>query len=164
MKQAMASAHDDDARVSERFSVATKGLSTDRFVKAFIAELVLADIQAIPPRDSEVRRGLSHVVEKIDTYVRELLENGVSISDARPWIEASNQLRLSPTGGVENWERAFRAAQLTFTQIGNPSYEIVTFVIDKPRAKSELANLDKQQLSFVHDIATTFVEQVHGRA
>lgn len=79
----------------------TIGLSTDRLVKAFIAELVLNDIKAITPRSNEVRRGLKSVVEKIDRYVEDLLNRGVSISGARPWIEAGNSLRQSPTGGVE---------------------------------------------------------------
>lgn len=151
-----------DAQNTKGVGVATKGLSTDRLVKAFIAELVLNDIKAIPPRSNEVRRGLKSVVEKIDRYVEDLLNRGVSISEARPWIEAGNQLRLSPTGGVENWERAFRSAQLTFTQIGNPSYEIVTFIIDKPRAESELKSLDQEQSAFVHEMANAYVEQVHG--
>ena len=144
--------------------MAPKGLDTERLIKAFIAVLVLRGIKALPPRDSDVRKGLSIVVDKIDAYADRLMSEGCPISDVRPWIEAGNQLRLSPTGSVENWERAFRAAQLTFTQIGNPSYEIVTFAIDKPRALSELSNLDSQQSDFVQDIAAAFVEQVHGTA
>ena len=140
------------------------GLSTDRLVKAFIAGLVLNGVKAIPPRDPEVRKALRRVVEKIDSHARKLLESGVEISVVRPWIEAGNQLRLSPTGSVENWERAFRAAQLTFVQIGNPSYEIVTFAIDAPRAESELSHLQPSQYTFVRRMADDFVQQVRDTA
>lgn len=33
--------------------------STERFLKAFIAELVMAGIKAIPPRDLDVRKALN---------------------------------------------------------------------------------------------------------
>ena len=140
--------------------VTPRGLTTEQFIKAFIAELVLNDIKAIPPRDIGVRRGLKLVVDKIDERVETIMREGKGISAARPWIDTGNQLRLSPTGSVENWERAFRAAQLTFVQVGNPSYEIVTFAIDKPRAESEMASLDPEQGAFVRQIADVFVRKV----
>ena len=131
----------------------------DRFIKGFIANLVLAGYNSIPPRAPKVRGGLGRVVEMLDERARSMLADNASLMTARPWIDAGNQLRLSPTGGVENWERAFRAYQLTFTKVGNPSYELVSFEIDKARAKSELDGLDAEFREFVASAAQAFMER-----
>lgn len=131
----------------------------DRFIKGFIAQLVLAGHSSIPPRDPHVRRGLRRVVEMLDEQARLILAEQNSFASARPWIDAGNQLRLSPTGGVENWERALRSAQLTFTKVGNPSYELVSFEIDEARANSELERLEPKFRMFVEQAAGAFIEQ-----
>lgn len=131
----------------------------DRFIKGFIANLVLAGHRSIPPREPKVTQGLWRVVEMLDERARTMLAQKESVSSARPWIDAGNQLRLSPTGGVENWERALRAAQLTFTKVGNPDYELVSFEIDCARAQSELDQLDGDFRSFVADVAQAFLDK-----
>jgi hypothetical protein len=131
----------------------------DRFIKGFIANLVLAGHQSIPPREPKVTQGFWRVVEMLDERARKMLSQKASFSSVRPWIDAGNQLRLSPTGGVENWERALRAAQLTFTKVGNPDYELVSFEIDRARAQSELDHLDAEFRTFVADATTAFLEK-----
>jgi hypothetical protein len=96
----------------------------------------------------------------LDERARALLAEKAPISEVRPWIDAGNQLRLSPTGGAENWERALRSAQLTFTKVGNPDYELVSFIIDKARACSELEYLAPDQREFVARAADVFVQQI----
>jgi hypothetical protein len=135
------------------------GLSPDRFIKGFIANLVLAGKQSIPPRDAHVRRGLKLVVEMLDERARSLLAGDAAFATVRPWIDSGNQLRLSPTGGAENWERALRSAQLTFTKVGNPDYEVITFVIDPARAESEIEHLSPVHREFVARAAKAFIEQ-----
>jgi hypothetical protein len=137
---------------------ATAEFSTDRFIKAFIAQLVQAGKPGVPPRDPSVRRGFRKVVELIDDRVRTLRAAGTSLVVLRPWIEAGNHLRLSATGGVENWERALRSAQLTFTKVGNPGYEMVTFTIDTARAQSELASLQATEKEFVNAAVSEFLK------
>jgi hypothetical protein len=61
---------------------------------------------------------------------------------------------------MENWERALRRAQLTFTQAGNPGYEFIDFLIDKPRAKSELNSLSDEQRRVVGEALAAFMDQV----
>lgn len=134
--------------------------SPDRFLKGFIASLVLAGQRSIPPRERGVRKGFQRVVELLDEKTRSLLEQKVSIMDAAPWINASNRLRLSPTGGVENWESALRSAQFTFTKVGNPYYELISFDIDPARAQSELEKLGNVEREFVRRAARVFLDQV----
>lgn len=136
-----------------------EGLAPDRFVKGFIAKLVLEGHRSIPPRDPHVRRGLKRVVEMLDEQARLLMAQEGGMASARPWIDAGNQLRLSPTGGVENWERALRSAQLTFTQVGNPDYELVSFEIDPARAESELTHLEPSFRNFIDQAAAAFIKQ-----
>ena len=131
----------------------------DRFIKGFIAELVIAGHTSIPPRNPQVRRGLKRVVEMLDEQAKAALGSRSDFVTAKPWIDTSNELRLSPTGGVENWERALRAAQLTFTKVGNPSYELVSFEIDSVRAQSELEHLEPSFREFVMRAANAFMEQ-----
>ena len=125
----------------------------DRFVKGVIAKLVLGGIQAIPPRDPDVQRAFARIVELFDGRVRELQAAHAPKRAIRSWIEAGNELRLSATGGVENWERALRSAQLTFTTVGNPTYDLVTFTIDRARADSELGSLNPETAQLVSDAA-----------
>lgn len=141
------------------FNQELAGLSPDRFIKGFIANLVLAGHQSIPPRDPLIRRGLRRVVEMLDEQTRALLAEKVPLKTVRPWVDASNRLRLSPTGGVENWERALRAAQLTFTQVGNPTYQLISFEIDDARAESELEHLDSATRDFIARAAKEFIAQ-----
>ncbi len=140
-------------------SVPSATLTPERFIKAFIAELVLRGITGVPPRDPATRLGFARVVDLLDERSRELRSAGASLSEREEWVESANQLRLSPTGGVENWERALRAAQLTFTMVGNPDYELVSFTIDKDRARSELDRLSGEQQSFVREAAGAFEEE-----
>lgn len=134
-------------------------VAPDRFVKGFIAKLVLEGHSSIPPRDPHVRRGLKRVVEMLDEKARSFMTQEGAMARARPWIDAGNQLRLSPTGGVENWERALRSAQLTFTKVGNPDYELVSFEIDPARAESELAHLEPSFRSFIDQAVTAYIKQ-----
>jgi len=136
-----------------------EGVAPDRFVKGFIANLVLSGHASIPPRDPHVRRGLKRVVEMLDEEVRRVISEGGTVSRARPWIDTGNQLRLSPTGGVENWERALRSAQLTFTKVGNPDYELVNFEIDTARAESELSHLDPAFRKFIERATEAFIDR-----
>lgn len=131
----------------------------EQFVKAFVAELVLNDFRSLPPRDPDFHGGLERVVELLDARATALLENE-AIEEARPWVEIANDLRFTATGGVENWERALRRAQLTFTQVGNPDYEFIDFLIDKARAKSELDSLAPEQQQFAREAANAFIAQV----
>jgi hypothetical protein len=134
--------------------------SPDRFLKAFISTLVLAGHRSIPPRQKYVRRGFQRVAEMLDERTRSLLAQNAPSSEVRPWIDTSNRLRLSPTGGVDNWESALRSAQLTFTKVGNPSYELVSFDLDKARAQSELDQLSPAEREFVGKAGQVFMEQM----
>lgn len=134
--------------------------SSDRFLKAFISTLVLEGRRSIRPREKYVRRGFQRVVEMLDERARSLLAQSAPSAEVRPWIDTRNRLRLSPTGGVENWESALRAAQLTFTKVGNPYYELVSFDLDEARAESELEQLSPEQRDFVDRAAKSFLEQV----
>jgi hypothetical protein len=131
----------------------------DRFIKGFIANLVLSGHSSIPPRDPLVRRGLKRVVEMLDERARALLAANATMSNVRPWIDTGNQLRLSPTGGVENWERALRSEQMNFTKVGNPDYELVSFEIDPARAQSELDRLEPDFRTFVEQATMAFMER-----
>ena len=141
-------------------AAARAAFSPDKFLKAFIATLVLAGHRSIPPRDRAVRKGFQRVVELLDEQTRSILAQKVSILEAAPWINTSNRLRLSPTGGVENWESALRSAQFTFTKVGNPYYELISFDIDKARAESELEHMSEADRDFVARAARSFLDQV----
>lgn len=95
----------------------------------------------------------------LDEQARRAITDTSGIVGARLWIDAGNQLRLSPTGGVENWERALRAAQLTFTKVVNPDYELVSFEIDKARAQSEIDQLDPALRAFTEQAARAFIDK-----
>lgn len=136
------------------------GLAPDRFIKAFISSLVLAGHRSIPPREKYVRRGFRRVAEMLDEQGRVLMSRQAPPTEVRPWIETRNRLRLSPTGGIDNWESALRSAQFTFTKVGNPSYELVSFDVDKARAQSELDQLPSDQREFVERAAHVFLEQM----
>jgi hypothetical protein len=129
----------------------------DSFIKAFVAQLVLQGYDAIAPRDPKIRLGLRRVGEILQHQVESSCLNAESTENRRGWVKTANQVRISPTGGVENWERAFRAAQLTFTQVGNPDYELITFAIDGSRAKSEIETLTDDQEKFITEVADEFL-------
>ena len=134
--------------------------SPDRFLKAFISTLVLAGHGSIPPRQKFVRRGFQRVAEMLDERTRSLLAQNIPSAEIRPWIDTSNRLRLSPTGGVDSWESALRSAQLTFTKVGNPYYELISFDLDKARAQSELDQLSPDERDFVGRVGEAFMEQM----
>jgi hypothetical protein len=132
----------------------------EQFIKAFIAELVLADFSSIPPRDPDLQEGFQKVVDLFDARASQMLEQGAPLTQIRPWVDIANELRLSSTGGMENWERALRRAQLTFTQAGNPGYEFIDFLIDKARAQSELDSLSDEQRQVASEALAAFITQV----
>ena len=134
--------------------------SPDKFLKGFIASLVLAGQRSIPPRERAVRLGFRRVVDLLDEEARSRMAGLAPLSEAAPWINASNRLRISPTGGVENWESALRSAQFTFTKVGNPYYELISFDIDKSRAQSELDELGTKEREFVTRAAKTFLDEL----
>lgn len=127
------------------------------FVKGFIAQLVLEGWHSISSRDPRVHRGFKRVVELLDERVRDMMSDDADMRQAGPWIEAGNLLRISPTGGVENWERALRAAQMTFTRPGGGAYDSVLFEIDKIRAQAELSHLASPDRRFVEAAAKEFI-------
>lgn len=134
------------------------------FLKGFIAQLVLEGLRSISSRDPEVHRGLKRVVELLDGRVREILDDSDDVRLAGPWIATGNLLRLSPTGGVENWERALRSVQMTYTRIGGNDSDSVAFEIDAVRAKDELAHLPPADRAFVKQAATAFIERTGATA
>ncbi|WP_298814649.1 hypothetical protein [uncultured Sphingomonas sp.] len=127
------------------------------FLKGFIAQLVLEGLRSISSRDPQVHRGLKRVVELLDDRVREILDESDDVRLAGPWIATGNLLRLSPTGGVENWERALRSVQMTYTRIGGDDRDSVAFEIDEVRAADELAHLQPADRAFVEVAATAFI-------
>lgn len=133
------------------------GIASGSFVRDFIAKLVSEGYRSLPPRDPHVGRGLRRVVEMLDEEVSRILEQGNAIGTVRPWIETGNRLRLSPTGGVENWEHALRAAQPATTSTGSPDRELLTFGIDEERARSELDHLDPVYREFLNSVAAEFI-------
>lgn len=129
------------------------------FVKGFIAQLVIEGWRSISSRDPLVHRGFKRVVEMLDDRVRHILSQDADMRRAGPWIEAGNLLRLSSTGGVENWERALRAAEMTFTRPGAEAYDSVAFEIDDVRARAELSDLAAPDREFIKQAAEAFIER-----
>lgn len=153
-----------DGRMVDTVEPQRSAMAPGVFLKGFIAQLVLEGLRSISSRDPEVHRGLKRVVELLDGRVREILDDSDDVRLAGPWIATGNLLRLSPTGGVENWERALRSVQMTYTRIGGNDSDSVAFEIDAVRAKDELAHLPPADRAFVKQAATAFIERTGATA
>lgn len=138
------------------------GLSLLAFTKGFVAELVLAQMPDIVPRDPRARRGFKKVVELLDDRARALKASGASWKEVLPVAKLANTLRMSTNGGVEGWERALRLAQLTYTRVGNPDYTEVEFSVDGVTAKIDVDRLPKVEQDLVKEAAKLFLEEWSG--
>lgn len=147
---------------NDRIHLQTR-ITPNDFTNAFVAILVLADVTSVTPRQRDTARALMAVVDRIDELITSHLDAGQPITDVRNWIETANRLRLSPTGSVVNWERAFGMARCAFPVFTGTQETCFGFVGDKARAKDEISRLDRDDASFVRELAAAFLEKV-GRA
>jgi hypothetical protein len=135
---------------------ASGALSVDRFVEAFVAGLVLRGVNEVEVRSPQARRGFRNVVQLFDEQVGRLKANKQPWAQVWPWVHTANRLRVSPLGGVENWEHQLRCAQRAFTRIPNPTYERVNFSIDATTAEGELNKLNDDQRAMVSEAVERF--------
>ena len=131
-------------------------LPVERFVELFVAALVLNGWRRLTLKDPQARHALASVVDIMDQIVRDLSAGGASWDVVWPWVQTANRLRLSSTGGLENWEHQLRAAQRRFTSVPNPEYDSVDFSIDPLVAKSELESTTREHRDLVDTAVQAF--------
>jgi hypothetical protein len=142
---------------------AYSGLSLLGFTKAFVAELVVNKVHAIIPRREDARKGFERVVDLLDDRLNKLDEQGAPWEAVLPLANVANQLRTSSNGGVEGWERALHLAQLTFTSVPNPDYDVVELAIDSPSAETEVEQLSEYDQILVREAAKRFIAELSNK-
>ncbi|MGA7453187.1 MAG: hypothetical protein WBW73_18555 [Rhodoplanes sp.] len=128
------------------------------FTKAWVASLVMRDIEAIRPHDPRDRRGFKRVVEVLDDEVNELISENAAARIILPLLTVANELRPSNTGAFEGFEAALRSLQLTFTSSSNPWYDDIEFPVSRTQAESFVSLLPDRQRELATAAAEAFVQ------
>jgi hypothetical protein len=137
-------------------TLSRQALPVERFVELFVAALVQNGWRRITLKDAQVRAGFEAVVNIMDDIIAGLMQSDASWDVVWPWVQTANRLRISSTGGLENWEHQLRAAQRKFTSVPNPEYDSVDFSIDPLVAKRELESISLEHQKLVDSAVQAF--------
>lgn len=151
------------ARSASKFLTATKlrpseaNVDVQSFTKAFVAELVKLNVEAVHPHDVNDRRAFAKVVQILDLQVKGLLKKRAQQHTVLAVVKIANELRPGNTGTFEGFEAALRSLQLTFTASPNPFYDDITFPVSKTQARSFSESISPFHRELAHLAAKAFV-------